>query len=205
MTNELVDLLPWLDGYVVGQSYTHSSSFDFSEAVTRGDIIKRLQAFEPENATILALLGRCPDFHIVPVKNRVMLMVDTDVVHVWHITRPKKFADVDVREDRIAGELTDLLPWLDGYVVGQVEPYEVDDGDLLDDAFHDLEAVSRTDVIKKLQRFEPENGTTLAQVRRCPDFHIVPVKNRVMLIVDTDVVHVWQFNGIEEEEWEEEE
>ena len=35
MTNELVDLLPWLDGYVVGQSYTHSSSFDFSEAVSR--------------------------------------------------------------------------------------------------------------------------------------------------------------------------
>ena len=102
----------------------------------------------------------------------------------------------------MTNELADLLPWLDGYVVGQVEPYEVDDGDLLDDAFHDFEAVSHIDIIKKLQRFEPENATTLAQVRRCPDFHIVPVKNRVMLIVDTDVMHVWQFNGIEEEEEE---
>ena len=109
------------------------------------------------------------------------------------------------KETFVTNGLADLLPWLDGYVVGQVEPYEVEDGDLLDDAFHDFEAVSRIDVIKRLQRFEPENATTLAQVRRCPDFHIVPVKNRVMLMVDTDVVHVWQFNGIEEEEWEEEE
>ena len=68
MTNELADLLPWLDGFVVGQSYTHASSFDFSEAVTRGDIIKRLQAFEPENTTILALLERCPDFPLYTTK-----------------------------------------------------------------------------------------------------------------------------------------
>ena len=63
----------------------------------------------------------------------------------------------------------------------------------------DFEAVSRDDIIKRLQAFEPENSATLALVQRCPDFHIVPVKDRAMLIVDTDVVHVWQYIGIEDE------
>ena len=88
----------------------------------------------------------------------------------------------------MTNELADLLPWLDGYVVGQVRSY----GD-------DFEGADRDDIIKKLQSFEPENETVLALVRRCPDFAVVPVKNRVMLIVDTDVVHVWQYIGIEDE------
>ena len=88
----------------------------------------------------------------------------------------------------MTNELADLLPWLDGYVAGQIS-YDV----------FDFEAVSRDDIIEKLQAFEPANEKTLALVRRCPDFHIVPVKDRAMLIVDTDVVHVWQYVGTEDE------
>ena len=49
MTGDFADLLPWLDGYVVGQiSY---DEFDFA-ALSRDDIIEKLRAFKPQNTAI---------------------------------------------------------------------------------------------------------------------------------------------------------
>ena len=88
----------------------------------------------------------------------------------------------------MTGDFADLLPWLDGYVVGQISYDEFD-----------FAALSRDDIIEKLRAFKPQNTATLALVQQCPDFHLVSVKDRVMLIVDTDVVHVWQFIGVDDE------